>query len=193
MPLHRTRQKILKAIAEGINSESALADYLGTIADVMAYHLEALEDDDYIKCRRGAPTETTSDRLWIYEIWLTSKGEELVAELPEDLEALSAPVPLASVPMNVPAPEPELPDTKLIKKAVAEIQKRIQQLYNKYPAQKTSEQYQLAARILHYIESNSVLQDYAIAAAGQNLLNSLNNTPVGQVVIHAIEGWANEQ
>ncbi|MEM8640190.1 MAG: hypothetical protein AAGG51_15430 [Cyanobacteria bacterium P01_G01_bin.54] len=188
-PLHRTRQKILKAIAEGINSEPDLAEHLGSIMDVMAYHLAALEEDDYIKCRRGAPTDETSDRLWIYEIWLTTKGEEIVAELPEDLEELSAPVPLASVPMNAPPPDADSPDVQLLKKAVAEIQKRIQQLYQKYPTEKTAEQYQLAARIIHYIESNAVLQDYAIAAAKQELLNPLTQTAVGRVVCHAIDDW----
>lgn len=209
MALHRTKQRILKAIAEGFNSEPALADHLGTIMDVMRYHLESLEEDDYIKCRRGAPTDKTSDRLWIYEIWLTDKGKETVTNLPDSLAVMSEPVPLASVPMNVPAnrpapkpAEPELatagtddssvPSEAVLAQAIAEIQKRIQQLYGKYPAEKTSEQYQLASRILHYLESNSMLKGYAIAAAKQQRLKSLQQTDVGRVVVGAIEGWAKE-
>lgn len=208
MALHRTKQRILRAIAEGFNSEPALADHLGTIMDVMRYHLESLEEDSYIKCRRGAPTDKTSDRLWIYEIWLTDKGKETVENLPDSLAVMSEPVPLASVPMNVPTPPPPkpaetevaatgtdgpaAPTEAVVMQTIAEIQKRIQALYGKYPAERTSEQYKLASQILQYLESNTMLRDYAIAAAKQKRLESLQQTDVGRVVVGAIEHWARD-
>lgn len=194
MPLHRTKRKILSAIATGINSEPALAEELDALMDVIRYHLESLEEDGYIKCRRGAPTETTSDRLWIYEIWLTPKAEDAIAAFNEERDH-DLPVQLAAVPMNAP-PKPgaaPLEDSQrvLLEQAVTEICRCIQQLETRYPEPQTVDAYKMAARVIRYIESNQTLKEYAIAAVQNQLLQpTLKESFIGELVLQGVQHWA---
>ncbi|MEM1168565.1 MAG: hypothetical protein AAGJ08_05655 [Cyanobacteria bacterium P01_H01_bin.35] len=76
--------------------------------------------------------------------------------------------------------------------AVIQVQQILQQLYQTYPTNTTTEQMIVATETIEKIESNSNLKQKLISATTSDTLAAIEkalDNPVGAFVVEAIKGW----